>query len=344
MKQLLNTLYVMTQGAYLTLDHETLKVEVDGKAQLQVPLHHLGSIVIMGNVMITPFLLGKCADDGRSVAILDRNGQFKCRMVGKVSGNVLLRQAQYEFARDDGKAKEIARNIVAGKVQNSREVLMRAARETDHQAEADSLKRAAETLAGALSRLKDAPDLETIRGHEGESAHAYFQVFDLMVKEDARADFKMNGRSRRPPLDRVNGILSFLYTLLLHDCVSAAEGVGLDSQMGFLHALRPGRPALGLDLMEELRALFADRLALTLINRKQITSKDFEVRPGGATYLNDEGRKTVVVAYQKRKQEEFHHPVLDEQTPFGLLPHVQARLLARHLRGDLEAYTPFLYS
>jgi CRISPR-associated protein Cas1 len=165
-----------------------------------------------------------------------------------------------------------------------------------------------------------------------------------MVKEDARADFKMNGRNRRPPLDRVNGILSFLYTLLLHDCVSAAEGVGLDSQIGFLHALRPGRPALGLDLMEELRALFADRLALTLINRKQITSKDFEARPGGATYLNDEGRKTVVVAYQKRKQEEFHHPVLDEQTPFGLLPHVQARLLARHLRGDLEAYTPFLYS
>lgn len=344
MKQLLNTLYVMTQGAYLTLDHETLKVEVDGKIQLQAPLHHLGSIVIMGNVMITPFLLGKCADDGRSVAILDRNGQFKCRMVGKTSGNVLLRQAQYEFVRDDGKAKEIARNIVAGKVKNSREVLMRAARETDHQAESDSLKRAAETLAGALHRLKDAPDLETIRGHEGESARAYFQVFDLMVKENARADFTMNGRNRRPPIDRVNGILSFLYTLLLHDCVSAAEGVGLDSQMGFLHALRPGRPALGLDLMEELRALLADRLALTLINRKQITSRDFEVRPGGATYLNDEGRKTVVTAYQKRKQEEFHHPVLDENVPFGLLPHVQARLLSRHLRGDLEAYTPFLYS
>lgn len=344
MKQLLNTLYVMTQGAYLTLDHETLKVEVDGKIQLQAPLHHLGSIVIMGNVMITPFLLGKCADDGRSVAILDRNGQFKCRMVGKTSGNVLLRQAQYEFVRDDGKAKEIARNIVAGKVKNSREVLMRAARETDHQAESDSLKRAAETLAGALHRLKDAPDVDAIRGYEGESARAYFQVFDLMVKENARADFTMNGRNRRPPLDRVNGILSFLYTLLLHDCVSAAEGVGLDSQMGFLHALRPGRPALGLDLMEELRALLADRLALTLINRKQITSRDFEVRPGGATYLNDEGRKTVVTAYQKRKQEEFHHPVLDENVPFGLLPHVQARLLSRHLRGDLEAYTPFLYS
>jgi CRISP-associated protein Cas1 len=334
----------MTQGAYVNLDHETLKVEVEKQVQLQVPLHHLGGIVVMGNVMISPFLLGRCADDGRSVVILDRNGQFKCRMVGKTSGNVLLRQAQYDFVRDDGKAKEIARNIVAGKVKNSREVLMRAARETDNQAESDSLKRAAETLAGALSRLKDAPDVDAIRGYEGESAHTYFQVFDLMIKEDSRDAFKMNGRSRRPPLDRVNGILSFLYTLLLHDCVSAAEGVGLDSQMGFLHALRPGRPALGLDLMEELRALLADRLALTLINRKQVTSKDFEVRPGGATYLNDEGRKTVVVAYQKRKQEEFHHPVLDEKVPFGLLPHVQARLLARHLRGDLEDYTPFLYS
>ena len=154
----------------------------------------------------------------------------------------------------------------------------------------------------------------------------------------------MNGRNRSPPLDRMKGILSFLYTLLLHDCISAAEGVGLDSQMGFLHALRPGRPSLGLDLMEEMRALLADRLALTLINRKQVSAADFEVRPGGATLLNDEGRKTVVVAYQKRKQEEFHHPILDEQVPFGLIPHVQARLLARHLRGDIEEYTPFLYS
>jgi CRISPR-associated protein Cas1 len=265
-------------------------------------------------------------------------------MVGKTSGNVLLRQAQYEFVRDDEKAKEIARNIVAGKVKNSREVIMRGARETDCQAESDSLKRAAETLAGALTRLKDAPDTDAIRGYEGESASTYFQVFDLMVKEDAREAFKMNGRSRRPPLDRMNGLLSFLYTLLLHDCISAAESVGLDSQMGYLHALRPGRPSLGLDLMEEFRALLADRLVLTLVNRKQITSRDFEVRPGGATYLNDDGRKTVVVAYQKRKQEEFHHPILDEKVPFGLLPHVQARLLARHLRGDLEAYTPFLYS
>lgn len=344
MKQLLNTLYVMTQGAYITLDHETLKVEVDKQVQLQVPLHHLGGIVAMGNVMISPFLLGKCADDGRAVVILDRNGQFKCRMVGKTNGNVLLRQAQYECVRDREKSAEVARNMVAGKVKNSREVLLRGARETGNQEEIAGLKKAADVLADALFRLKDADDIDRIRGFEGESANAYFSVFDTMVKEDARSTFKMNGRNRRPPLDPINGLLSFLYTLLLHDCVSAVEGVGLDSQMGFLHALRPGRPSLGLDLMEEFRSLLADRLALTLINRKQITAKDFEVRPGGATYLNDDGRKTVVVAYQKRKQDELQHPVLDEKVFYGLLPHVQARLLARHLRGDIEVYTPFLYS
>lgn len=344
MKQLLNTLYVMTQGAYLSLDHETVKVEVDGKVQMQVPMHHLGAIVTIGNVMISPFLMGKCADEGRAVVILDRNGRFKCRVVGKTTGNVLLRQAQYEAVRDKGRATAIARNIVAGKVKNSRQVLLRGARETDNAEEVAALHKAADVLADALFHLKDSGDIDHVRGLEGESANAYFHVFDRMVKPQERDAFRMNGRSRRPPLDPMNGLLSFLYTLLLNDCVSAAEGVGLDSQMGFLHALRPGRPSLGLDLMEEFRSVLADRLALTLINRKQITAKSFEVRPGGATYLNDEGRKEVVTAYQKRKQDEFHHPILDEQVPFGLLPHVQARLLARHLRGDLEEYTPVLYA
>lgn len=344
MKQLLNTLYVMTQGAYVCLDHETVKIEVEGKAQMQVPLHHIGAVVTMGNVMISPFFLGKCADEGRAVVILDRNGRFKCRMVGKTSGNVLLRQAQYEAVRDGEKSTAIARNMVAGKVKNSRQALLRGARETDCPDETEALKKSAAILADALFRLKNSVDIDHVRGLEGESAHAYFHVFDRMVKEEQRSTFAMKGRNRRPPLDPMNGLLSFLYTLLLNDCISGIEGVGLDSQMGFLHALRPGRPSLGLDLMEEFRSVLADRLALTLINRKQITDKDFEVRPGGATYLNDHGRKTVVVAYQKRKQDEFHHPVLNEHVPFGLLPHVQARLLARHLRGDLEAYTPVLYS
>jgi CRISPR-associated protein Cas1 len=334
----------MTQGAYICLDHETVKVEVDGKVQMQVPMHHLGAIVTMGNVMMSPFIMGRCADDGRAVVILDRNGRFKCRVVGKTTGNVLLRQAQYEAVRDRERSTAIARNMVAGKVKKSREVLMRGARESADGEESNALRKAADVLADALFHLKESSDIDHLRGLEGESASAYFHVFDTMVKENERTTFRMNKRSRRPPLDPMNALLSFLYTLLLHDCVSAVEGVGLDSQMGFLHALRPGRPSLGLDLMEEFRSVLADRLALTLINRKQLTGKHFEVRPGGATYLNDAGRKEVVVAYQKRKQDEFHHPILDEKVPFGLLPHVQARLLARHLRGDLEAYTPVLYS
>ncbi|MEW6378750.1 MAG: type I-C CRISPR-associated endonuclease Cas1c [bacterium] len=346
MKQFLNTLYVMTQGAYVCLDHETVKIEVEGKVQLQVPLHHLGAIVTMGNVMMSPFIMARCADDGRAVVILDRNGQFKCRMVGKTSGNVLLRQAQYEAVREQERTLAIARNIVAGKVKNARQILLRGIRESDNEEkeEIDALKKASDTISNVLFHLKDAKDIDEVRGFEGEAAEAYFQSFDRMVKKSERKFFTMNGRSRRPPLDPVNSLLSFLYTLLLNDCVSALEGVGLDSQMGFLHALRPGRPSLGLDLMEEFRSILADRLALTLINRKQVTAKHFESRPGGAIYLNDEGRKAVVVAYQKRKQDEFHHPILDSKAPFGLIPHIQARLLARHLRGDLEAYTPVLYS
>ena len=343
MKQLLNTLYVMTQGSYLTLDHETIKVEVEGKVQLQVPLHHLGGIVTTGNVMISPFLMGRCAEDGRSVVLLDRNGHFMCRIVGKVSGNVLLRQAQYEHVRDPQKTVSIARNVVAGKVKNSRQTILRTARDISIGEEEERLRKTANLLADSLFRLGKAGDIDTVRGLEGEAAAEYFKVFDLMLKEGERTVFGFRERTKRPPLDPINALLSFLYTLLLNDCVSAVEGVGLDSQFGFLHALRPGRPSLGLDLMEEMRSLLADRLAITLINRQQITADDFEPRPGGAVYLNERGRKEVVVAYQKRKQEEIHHPLFEEKVPFGLVPRVQARLLARHLRGDLEAYSPYIY-
>ncbi|MBI5142021.1 MAG: type I-C CRISPR-associated endonuclease Cas1 [Nitrospirae bacterium] len=344
MKQLLNTLYVMTQGAYVCLDHETVKVEVEGKVRMQVPLHHIGSIVTMGNVMLSPFIMGRCADDGRAIVILGRSGRFKCRVVGKTSGNVLLRHAQHEAVRDGGKSIPIARNIVAGKVKNARHILLRGAREADNADDAGVLKNAADILANTLFHLKDCADIDRVRGIEGEAANAYFGVFDRMVKEEARTVFRFDGRNRRPPLDPMNALLSFLYTLLLSDCVSAAEGVGLDSQMGFLHVMRPGRPSLGLDMMEEFRAVLADRLALTLINRRQITENHFEPRPGGAVYLNEDGRKTVVTEYQKRKQDELHHPLLDEKAPFGLVPHIQARLLARHLRGDMDEYVPFLYS
>lgn len=343
MKLLLNTLYVMTQGAYLTLDHETVKVEVEGKTQLQVPLHHLGAIFTMGNVMMSPFLMHQCTENGKAVVFLGMNGQFLARVVGKTTGNVLLRQAQYEAVRDAEKAASIARHIVAAKLQNSRQILLRGARETENTEIESGLRHAAEALSHAIHELKKSSTIDETRGMEGISANAYFHVFDTMVKEN-RETFIMKSRNRRPPRDPMNALLSFLYTLLLNDCVSALEGVGLDPQMGFLHALRPGRPSLGLDLMEELRSVLADRLALTLINLKQLTEKDFEGRIGGAVYLNEAGRKTVVVAYQKRKQDEFTHHVLEEKISFGLIPHVQARLLARHLRGDMEEYIPILYS
>ena len=343
MKQFLNTLYVMTQGAYLTLDHETVKVEVEGKTQLQVPLHHLGAIFTVGNVMMSPFLMHHCTENGKAVVFLDMNGRFLARVVGKTTGNVLLRQAQYEAVRDTQKAASIARNIVAAKLQNSRQILLRGARETENNEIEHGLRQAASALSTAIHNLKNSGTIDETRGLEGISANEYFHVFDTMVKEN-RETFIMKSRNRRPPRDPMNALLSFLYTLLLNDCVSALEGVGLDPQMGFLHVLRPGRPSLGLDLMEELRSVLADRLALTLINLKQLSQKDFEERTGGAVYLNEAGRKTVVVAYQKRKQDEFTHPLLEEKVPFGLIPHVQARLLARHLRGDMEEYLPVLYS
>jgi CRISPR-associated protein Cas1 len=341
MHQLLNTLYVTTENAYLRLDHETVKVSVDKETKLQVPLHHLGGFVCFGDIMVSPALMRRCGEDGRSLVLLDRNGRFKARLEGPVSGNVLLRRAQHDWSNNADKSLDIAKKIVAGKIQNSRQVLMRAAREAADPEDEKALRDGAAALADALSRVPQCDNIDRLRGFEGESARAYFNCFDRMVLED-RESFRLDGRNRRPPLDPMNALLSFLYALLTNDCVGAAEGVGLDPQVGFLHALRPGRPALALDLMEELRAVLADRLALTLVNRRQITASHFDDRPGGSVYLGDEGRKIVVVAYQTRKQEEILHPLLEQKLPLGLVPHVQARLLARVLRGDMEDYVPFL--
>ncbi|MCC6967707.1 MAG: type I-C CRISPR-associated endonuclease Cas1 [Nitrospira sp.] len=342
MHQLLNTLYLTTEGSYLRLDHDTLRVEVERETKLQVPIHHLGGIVCFGDVLVSPAALARCAQDGRFVVFLDRNGRFQARVEGPISGNVLLRCAQHAAMRETDTTLRIARHIVGGKIQNSRQIILRAARDTDDPSDSEALRQTAEALANVLGRVPLAEDLDYLRGLEGEAARKYFATFDRMVRED-RAMFTLNGRNRRPPTDPVNALLSFLYALLMNDCVAALEGVGLDPQMGFLHALRPGRAALALDLMEELRSVFADRLALTLINRKQVAGSQFHARPGGAVHLEDAARKAVIVAYQKRKQEEITHPVLDQKMPLGLVPHVQARLLARVLRGDLEAYPPFLY-
>lgn len=342
MKQILNTLYIMTENSYLHLDHETLKVEQDKETKLQVPLHHLGAVVCFGDVMLSPAAMARCVEDGRAVVLLDRNGHFRARVEGPTSGNVLLRLAQHKAFLDQEIVVSIARNIAAGKIQNARSVVLRGAREADDQEDKKVLRETAKRLVNCLQRLPFCENLESIRGIEGEAGRTYFASFDRMIRVD-RDTFRFERRSRRPPLDPINALLSFLYALLLNDCAAGVEGVGLDPQIGFLHAVRSGRPALALDLMEELRAILPDRIALTLINRRQITAKHFDARPGGAVYLNEKGRKEVVVAYQKRKQEEVIHSVIERKVPLGLIPHTQARLLARFLRQDIEEYLPFLY-
>lgn len=341
MHELLNTLYVLTQGSVLHLDHDTIRLTLEGETRLRAPIVRVANIVVVGQVTITPFLIHRCAEEGRSIAWLSRNGRFRARIEGPGHGNVLLRRAQHLALSDSGRTSDLARQFVAGKIQNSRQVLLRAAREAVGSLDGPPLAASATRLESVLARLHTLEDLDMIRGAEGEAARAYFDVFGFMVRGD-RAHFLFDGRSRRPPRDRVNAVLSFLYALLRGDCASALEGVGLDAQVGYLHALRPGRPALALDLMEELRPYLADRLALALINRKQLSASDFQSTPGGGIHLSDDGRRAVINAYQKRKEEEVTHRVLDRKVPIGLVPHLQARLLARHLRGDLPHYLPFL--
>jgi CRISP-associated protein Cas1 len=342
-RQILNTLYVMTQNSYLHLENDTLRVDVEREKKLQVPLHHLGSVVCMGNIMLSPALMHRCADEGISLVLLDQNGRFKARLEGAVSGNILLRQAQHARAAEEKFALEMAQAMIAGKLRNARQVLLRGAREADDAQDGKTLSDAAESLAISVRNLPVAGSLDVIRGIEGDAAKVYFSALPSLVRKNAREHFTMDGRTRRPPRDRFNALISFLYSMVMNDCRSALESVGLDPQLGFLHAVRPGRAALALDLMEEFRAILADRLALTLINRGQISAKDFAEREGGAVLLEGDARRTVVAAYQERKQEEVMHPLLETKVPIGLLPLLQARFMARTLRGDMEGYLPFLY-
>ena len=338
--QLLNTLYVTIPESYVHLENDTVRLEIEHETRLRVPLHHLGAVVCFGNIKVSLPLMHRLADEGIALVLLDEHGRFKARLEGAVSGNVLLRRAQHQRSMDGGFTVEVARNCIAGKIRNCRQVLLRGARESKSCEDSSALSRSADDLAAALRALPKTTSLDALRGVEGEAARQYFSGLNRLVRPDARGAFQMDGRTRRPPRDRMNAIMSFIYALLMNDCRSAVEASGLDPQVGFLHVLRPGRAALALDLMEEFRFL-ADRLALTLINRQQISERDFTEREGGAVLLEGNARKAVLVAYQERKQETLTHPLLTEPVTIGLLPHLQARLLARTIRGDAENYIPF---
>ncbi len=342
MHTLQNTLYVMTPQAYAHLENSTVRIDVDREKKLQVPLHHLSGLVTFGNVMVSPALMHRLADEGKSLVLLDEHGRFKARLEGPVSGNILLRQAQHKAAGDPSATLEHARACIAGKLKNSRVTLQRGAREAGDAEESASLGRTADNLAASLRAAAVANTLDELRGVEGEAARGYFAALNLIVKPQMRTSFALDGRTRRPPLDRFNALISFLYAMLMNDCRSALESVGLDPQLGFLHAVRPGRAALALDMQEEFRSILADRLALTLINRGQLAADDFETREGGAIMLGEQGRRAVVTAWQERKQEEITHPLLESKMPIGLLPLVQARFMARTIRGEMEGYLPFI--
>ena len=343
MRKLLNTLYVTTEAASLRKDGENLVAEIEGEERARVPFHMLDSVVMFGPIFISPALIGACAAGGITVVLLDRAGRFQARIEGPVSGNVLLRRAQY---RASDAPESVVRSIILGKIANQRSVLMRALRDYAEDYAADiraAIVAVVDRLAQILRHVEFADEpLERLRGAEGDAAHLYFGVFGHLIRT-TEPQMLWRGRSRRPPLDPINALLSFLYTLLTHDCRSAAEAVGLDPAVGFLHRDRPGRPSLALDLMEEFRPVLADRLALSLINRRQLQAGDFEQREGGAVLLTDSGRKTVLTAWQERKKEERTHPFLDEKAPLGLVPFLQAQMLARHLRGDLDVYPPWFW-
>ncbi len=342
MKHLLNTLYVTTQNSYLAREGETVLVRVEKETRLRLPIHTLGGIVCFGIVSCSPHLMQLCVERGVSISHLTEYGRFMARVQGPVSGNVLLRREQYRRADNEDASAGMARGFVLAKIANCRTVLMRGAREISDATASQSLAHASKELARILDKLDNCHPLNVVRGIEGEAADIYFSVFDHLIVSQ-KSEFYFRGRNRRPPTDNMNCLLSFLYTLLAHDTASALECVGLDPQVGFLHRDRSGRPSLALDIMEELRPIFADRLALTLVNRQQVKASGFKTTETGAVIMDDDTRKELLVTYQKRKQEEIQHPFIEEQVAIGLLPHVQSMLLSRYLRGDLEAYPPFFW-
>lgn len=342
MKQHLNTLYVLTQGAYVSKDSETILVRVGDEIRARIPALTIGGVVLFGQVSCSAPLLGFCSEKGITVTYLSEHGRFLARVEGPTRGNVLLRREQYRWADSAEKTREVARSVVAAKIANCRAVALRSIRDRPDAAGNERLSAAAGAMGALLSDLDSRTDVDSVRGVEGAAAKSYFEVFDDLISQQ-KEGFRFSGRSRRPPLDRVNALLSFVYTLLLHDYRSAVETIGLDPAVGFLHRERPGRPSLALDLMEELRPWLADRLALSLVNLRQVEAASFEMAASGAVLLTEAGRKTVLAAYQKRKQEEIVHPFLGEKTTVGLVPQLQALLLAKRIRGELDDYPSFFW-
>lgn len=343
MRRQLNTLYVTTEGAWLRKDGANIVMEVAKEIRARVPVHMLESLVCIGRVAVSPQLLGFCSEQGISICYLTPNGKFLARVEGPVSGNVLLRREQYRRSDDPARCASVVRHLLAGKIHNQRAVLARGWRDHgDKLTDVPAFQHALKRLKRIPQRLLIENDVDVLRGLEGEAAQAYFGVFDQLIRAESPM-LRFGGRNRRPPRDAFNALLSFLYTLLTHDCRSALETVGLDPAVGFLHRDRPGRPSLALDMAEEFRPLLGERLALSLINRKQLNESDFRQMENGAVLLKDDARKTVLVAYQERKREELQHVFIGEKVAIGLFPYLQAQLLARHLRGDLDSYPPFLW-
>ena len=336
MKKLLNTLYITRQESYLHKERETIVIKNGDERLGQFPALAIGHIICFGQISVSPFLMGYCGDQGIGLTFFTEYGRFLARVQGRQTGNVLLRRAQYRWAEDSDRSMSIARVIVAAKIANSRSVLLREVRNHGDNA---LLKNAAARLVSSLRRARGAQSVDEAIGIEGDAASTYFSVFDELLRGSG---FAFGGRVRRPPTDPVNALLSFIYSLITQECASALQGVGLDPYVGFLHQDRSGRVSLALDLLEEFRASWADRFALTLINRRQIQLNDFVTESSGAVRLTEEARKSLLVAYQERKQTEIMHPYLDEQIPVGLLPHCQAMLMARHIRGDTQYYPPYL--
>lgn len=342
MKKLLNTLYVTSPDGYLSLDGENVVVLDKDKELGRVPLHNLEAIVSFGYRGVSPALMGGCADRDISLCFMTPQGRFLARVTGNVRGNVILRKRQYKVSEEDETSLMIARNCILGKIYNSRWVLERAVRDHGLQIDVEEVKRASGYLQQSLNQVKNCSNMEQLRGYEGEAASVYFGVFDQLILQQKK-DFKFEGRNRRPPLDNVNAMLSFFYTLLTNMCASALESVGLDPYVGFMHTDRPGRVSLALDMMEELRPVLVDRFVLTMINKRMVSKKDFSVKEDGVVLISDRCRKQLLTEWQNKKKDVITHPYLGDKVEWGMIPFAQSMLLARYLRGDLDEYPPFFW-